>query len=192
MRYDILHRWSGAVIYSGEHDSRSAAILAAIRGDANLCGADLASANLASANLAGANLAGANLAGAKGLNKFLITPLLMLRDQPGAIRAYRLVTADGLSPISPGNGHAALTYSIGAEIVASANTDENEQCGAGVNLATLDWCLREWRSGYRVLIAEFTAHDIAAIPTATDGKFRVHRCRIVGEVDLAEIGWVPR
>ena len=247
MKIDILHRWTGAVLYSGDHNDRSATILAAIKsgadlsgadlsgadlsGDdlsgadlsgadlsraylmranlsraylsgadlsraylsrANLSGADLSGADLSGADLSGADLSGANLSRAVGLNKHLVTPLLMLRDQPGAIRAYKLVTADGLSPIAPDNGHAALTYSIGAEIVASANTDENKQCGAGVNLATLDWCLREWRSGYRVLIAEHTAEDIAAIPTGSDGKYRVHRCRIVGEVDLAEIGWVPR
>jgi hypothetical protein len=33
----------------------------------------------------------------------------------------------------------------------------------------------------------FTAKDIAAIPTS-DGKFRVHKCSIVGEKDLKEIG----
>jgi hypothetical protein len=50
--------------------------------------------------------------------------------------------------------------------------------------------MKEWQQGWRILIAEFTAADIAAIPTATNGKFRVHRCRIVGEKDLVEIGLV--
>jgi hypothetical protein len=50
--------------------------------------------------------------------------------------------------------------------------------------------MKEWHEGYRILIAEFTAEDIAAIPTANDGKFRVHKCKIVGEKDLREIGLV--
>ena len=37
-------------------------------------------------------------------------------------------------------------------------------------------------------LAEFEAKDIAAIPIGSDGKFRVHRCTIVGEKDLAELG----
>jgi hypothetical protein len=50
--------------------------------------------------------------------------------------------------------------------------------------------MREWQQGHRILVAEFTAKDIAAIPTATDGKFRVFRCKIVGEKDLKEIGLI--
>ena len=259
MKIDILHRRTGTVLYSGDHDDHGAAILAAIKSRANLRGADLSGANLRRANLRRANLSGANLSGADlsfadlsfadlsgadlsfadlsgadlsgadlsgaylsgaylsradlsganlrranlrradlsgaylsravGLNKHLVTPLLMLRYQPGPIRSFKLVTKDGSSPIAPGCGHAAIQYALGGEFVASANTDENEQCGAGINLASLDWCLREWKTGWRVLIAEHTAEDIAAIPTASDGKYRVHRCRIVGEVDLAAIGW---
>ena len=37
-------------------------------------------------------------------------------------------------------------------------------------------------------LAEFEAQDIASIPISTDGKFRVHKCDIVGEKDTKEIG----
>ena len=74
----------------------------------------------------------------------------------------------------------------------NANTNDNEQCAKGINLATLDWCMKNWQKGYRILIAEFTAKDIASIPIATDGKFRVHRCKIVGEKDLVEIGLIVK
>ena len=50
--------------------------------------------------------------------------------------------------------------------------------------------MKVWREGMHILIAEFRAEDIAAIPTSTDGKFRVSRCKIVGEKDLKEIGLV--
>jgi hypothetical protein len=85
--------------------------------------------------------------------------------------------------------NGGLRYPVGAELeVNDADTRITEHCGTGINLATLDWCMREWRDGYKIRVCEFTAKDIAAIPTATDGKFRVHRCRVVGEKDLTEIG----
>jgi hypothetical protein len=73
------------------------------------------------------------------------------------------------------------SYSVG-----DADTDDLNQCGAGINLATLPWCLQNWRPGYRVLVAEFSAKDIAAIPVG-DGKFRVKRCRIVREKYISQI-----
>jgi len=148
---------------------------------ADLHGADLSGADLHGANLYGANLHGANLHGAKGISPKLSTPLLILLDQPGKIRAYKLVTQDGIGPFSGG-----IKYKIGESYqVADASTDVTEQCAAGINLATLDWCLRNYRSGYRVFICEFEAGDIAAIPIATDGKFRVHRCAVVAEKEIS-------
>ena len=151
-------------------------------------GADLAGADLAGAYLTGAYLARANLTGAKGINPHRTTPLLMLHDQPGLIRAYKLVNEDG-----EGHVNGGLKYVIGESVeVADANTNVTEHCAAGVNVATLDWCMRGWRAGYRILVVEFTAADIAAIPTATDGKFRLFRCKVVGEKDLREIGLVQK
>jgi hypothetical protein len=104
-------------------------------------------------------------------------------DQPAAIRAYKLVNEKNEGPFNGG-----LVYRVGEVVeVAGANVDAETQCGAGINLCTLDWCLREWRKGYRVLVCEFTAADIAAIPTATDGKFRVRRCMVVGEKDVSAL-----
>jgi hypothetical protein len=51
--------------------------------------------------------------------------------------------------------------------------------------------MREWNSGRRVLVVEFTAADIVAIPIG-DGKFRVRRCTVIREVDLVEIGLVEK
>jgi hypothetical protein len=154
--------------------------------EANLYGANLREANLHEADLRGTDLREANLRETKGVNPYRCTPLLMLLDQPGAIRAYKLVTERGEGPFNGG-----IIYEPGGEYaVDHANTDVCESCGAGINLATLDWCMKEWHESYRILIAEFTAAEIAAIPTATDGKFRVKSCRIVGEVDLRTIGLV--
>ena len=153
---------------------------------ADLSGAYLSGAYLRRADLSGADLSGADLRRAKNLNKYRVTPLLALHDQPGAIRYYKLVKANMEGPFNGG-----VTYAVGESYeVKDADTSEFQNCGAGINLATLDWCMQEWREGYRILLAEFTAADIAAIPVATDGKFRVKRCKIVGEVDLIGIGLV--
>jgi len=153
---------------------------------ANLSYANLGYANLRYADLSSANLSYANLSYAKGIVAERCTPLLMLLDQPGTIRAYKLVNSMGEGPFNGG-----LKYEIGVPLsVKKANRDVSEHCGAGINLATLDWCMREWQKGYRILICEFTASDIAAIPTATDGKFRVTACTPVGEKDLVQLGLV--
>jgi uncharacterized protein YjbI with pentapeptide repeats len=159
---------------------------------ADLSRADLSKANLYKADLTGADLSGAGLYGAIGVNKYLASPLQLLRDQPGKIRAYKLVTKDGDSPMCRQLGAEPINYRIGSVVEADkVEVDEFADCGAGINLATLDWCLREWRIGYRILIAEFESSDIAAIPIAGDGKFRVTRCKIVGEKTLEELGLPP-
>ena len=218
MKFEIKNRFTGSVIFALETESIKLCVEAAWKERANLSGADLSGANLSGADLSGANLSGANLSGANlsgadlyganlygadlsranlsrvnlsganGCNKNLCTPLVMLLDQPGKIRAYKLVNAEMEGPYNGGvkyqNGKVAS--------VENADTDDTQNCGAGINIATLDWCMKEWQTGYRILIVEFTAKDIAAIPIATDGKFRVYRCKVVGEKDLTEIGLIPK
>jgi len=182
MIIEIKHRNSNKPIFSAKAGSIKLTVEAAIRSGANLSDADLRNAVLCNANLRGADLRGADLSGAylngaKGIDPDRTTPLRMLLDQSGKIRAYKLVKADGTGPYNGG-----IKYEIGKSYnVKDANTDEKVSCAKGINLATLDWCLSNRLDGYKILLAEFKAKDIAAIPIATDGKFRVHRCRIVGE-----------
>ena len=201
MKVQIKSWVNDGVLFEGKFGSLQLAIVAAVKSRAdlfcanlsganlsraNLSGANLSCANLSGANLSGANLSGANLSRAKGVVPAICTPLLMLLDQPDKIRAYKLVNAHGEGPYQGG-----IKYEKGkVHEVKNANTDINEHCATGINLATLDWCIKEWKEGYRILVAEFTATDIAAIPTATDGKFRVRRCEIVGEKDLKDLGLV--
>ena len=106
----------------------------------------------------------------------------MLYDQVGKIRAYKLTDKDGNSPIQSSN---KIHYKVGSiHEVKDANIDEDIHCGAGVNVATLDWCLKEYIAGYRLFLVEFTAKDIACIPTNTDGKFRLFKCTVVKELDI--------
>jgi hypothetical protein len=195
MKFQIKHRFNDSVLFEMEADRLVQAVEAAVKSGANLTRANLTGANLYGADLYGANLTGADLYGAnltraKGINPYRCTPLLLLKDQPGPIRAYKLINADDEGPYQGG-----IDYLATDSFHVDANMDVKEHCGAGINLATLDWCMREWMQGYRILIMEFTAKradgsDNICIPTATDGKFRVHDCKRVGEVDLKEIGLI--
>jgi uncharacterized protein YjbI with pentapeptide repeats len=182
---------SGAYLIGA--DLRGAALSGAALSGAYLRGADLSGAYLSGADLIGADLrgaalSGAYLSGARGLAAERVTDLLMLLDQPGKMRAYKLVNQR-----SEGHINGGIRYVIGESCsVENANTDVTEHCGAGISVATLPWVLREWRPGYRILIVEFEAADIAAIPTCTDGKFRLHRCDVVAEkaIDPVALGLV--
>jgi len=172
MPFEIINRFTDEVIFSSENtESVKTCVEEAVK---------------RGATLTGAYLFGAYLSGVVGLNKFLCTPLLMLLDQPGKIRAYKLTDDSFRGPFYRG-----LTYETGKELVVKdANCDDSIDCAPGISLATLDWCMREWKPGYHILIAEFEAGDIAAIPVANGEKFRVKRCVIVGEKDLKEIGLI--
>jgi len=111
-----------------------------------------------------------------------------LLDQPGSVRAYKLVTNKLTGPY-----YNDLIYTIGSFLeVNNADIDPSVHCGRGINVATMDWCIHNYQDGYRIMVVEFDAKDIACIPTATDGKFRLHRCKVVAEKDLTEIGLVEK
>ena len=150
---------------------------------ANLRGANLSGADLSGANLRGANLIDANLRGAKELNKYTTTPLYILQDQIGKIRAYKLTKKDGYGPF-----YSSIKYKVGETYSANADCNEKNCCGEGISLATLDWCIKEFKPGYRIFVAEFTNKDIACIPISSDGKFRVSKCKIVAEKDIKDLG----
>jgi len=108
----------------------------------------------------------------------------MFFDQKNPIRAYKLVTVNNTGPY-----YKLIKYEIGQSYsVDNASTNEETQCAEGISLASLDWCCRNWKNGYKVLIAEFNKKDIAAIPIGSNGKFRVHRCKIIAEKNLEKIG----
>ena len=114
----------------------------------------------------------------------MLTPLYMLLNQTGKIRAYKLV-----GPTMVGAHRGGVKYEVGKIAKGTpANTDEKTQYGAGINLATLDWCLKEYSPDCHILLCEFTKRDIACIPIGSDGKFRVHKCRVVRKMRLSEVG----
>ena len=158
--------------------------------DSDLRGAGLRGADLRGADLRGADLRGSDLRGSRGISPEQCQPLLLLQYQVGKIRAFKVVTGNFESPCA----EIKLVYTIGSMVeVADVNDNPDYDCGAGINLATLDWCLKTYRGElqegkFRLLLCEFTAADIVAIPHASDGKFRVRRCKVIKEIDASE--WV--
>ena len=183
------HPLARQAIECGDADLRGANLRHADLSDAtlaeaNLAGADLAGANLwhanladadlAGANLAGVNLWGANLAGAKGL-----VPQQLPLARPGKIAAFKLVTTDGHgiyrddSPI----------YEVGRTYTADLDRDPANDCAAGIHVASLSWCMAEWRPGHRLLACEMDAAD-AVIPLGRPGKFRTAKLTVTGEMRI--------
>ena len=64
VKFEIKHRFSGAVLFALETESMKLCVEAAVNVRANLRGADLMGTNLRGANLRGADLRGTNLGGA--------------------------------------------------------------------------------------------------------------------------------
>lgn len=106
------------------------------------------------------------------------------------IRAFKASNENGASPYNP-ERQPILTCAPGALLsVPGTDTDDNTECGAGVNLATLSWCISHHPyvkyngECSKIWLVEFRVKDIGAIPHNTDGKFRVFRCRVLEEVDI--------
>ena len=146
--------------------------------EANLSGADLFGADLSEANLSEANLSRANLSRAKYI------PLNGQTYLPGVrYTAYKATTNKRVSIMVHSSPGDVLDYSLdGREVsVNNANTDRRVLCAAGINVATADYIMREHREK-TILLVEFDGADVAAVPYASDGKFRLHRCKVIREV----------
>ena len=151
---------------------------------ADLQGADLQGADLRGADLQGADLQGADLQGAK-LQKTIFDGINWLAyigivpDHQGTARAYKLITRDGVGPFNGGiNYLKESTFSV-----PDMDDDVNTLCSRGINLATFQWCLNNKQSDdNRLLMFSFNVKD-AVCPIASDGKFRVRKCRKIGECD---------
>ena len=81
-------------------------------------------------------------------------------------------------------------YKIG-ETYESENYSDDERvlCAEGLNVATLDWCLRDTNCDLTktYIEVEFDANDIVAIPYNTNGKFRVKKFGVIREIPKAEL-----
>jgi hypothetical protein len=182
-----LKRLDGTVIVSDDAiDNLQALIKKHLESSRDLTRANLRVANLYGADLSGANLSGAELYGAKGVSKYMTTPMYFIQFQPGKQYLFKLVDNDMWSPINGNRIH----YEIGKTAKADEiNLDETEQCGAGISLASLDWCLKEYRDGYRILLCSLNySPETCCIPIGSDGKIRVKSCKVERDITDEVIG----
>ena len=150
---------------------------------ANLRWANLRSADLSSADLRWANLRSADLRSAKD-QALYADNLTLLRYQKHKIRAFKFVTSEMKSPI---NGD--IVYKVGKYVGENNyNASELEDCGAGLNVATLEWCIKNNDKKDAVYIeVEFKPEDIVSIPFQSDGKFRVKKLKVVRKLKPEEV-----
>lgn len=107
-----------------------------------------------------------------------------LEDHYGRVRAYKATKKDG-----QGWHQGGIVYKVGESFeVQNACTDKKQDCAAGINLASLDWCEEQKpKPDGRVFACEFDApDDLACVPTSHAGKFRVHRCDVVEELGVKQ------
>ena len=187
--------------YLGGADLRGADLRGAYLGGAYLRGAYLRDADLGGAYLRGAYLRGAYLRDADLGGAYLGGAYLRdadLRDTildgvewlawigivpvNGKARSYKLINHDGEGVFQGG-----INYLLKKKIfsVKNINKDINIACGEGINLATLEWCItNKQNEGDRLLMMEFeVSEDNVVCPMASDGNFRVKKCRRIGECD---------
>ena len=150
---------------------------------ANLWEADLRGADLRRANLWGANLWEADLWGAKNLPSEFQCNLHILKWQTSKLLAFKYLNGNQ----SP---YQNFIYEIGKTYEAKdGSTDERILCEKGINLASLEWCLRETNCDLSKTYALFEFHpkDILAIPYNSDGKFRVSKATYLRNLTKDEI-----
>ena len=87
MKFEIINRWSGEVLFSLETESFKLCVITAIKSGVDLTGADLTGANLTRANLTGANLTGVDLFRAK--NSEIILARTSIVPEEGAFVGYK-------------------------------------------------------------------------------------------------------
>ena len=82
-------------------------------------------------------------------------------------------------------------YRIGEIAVPDNGFDDDvhKNCGAGINMAPLHWCLDYGRWWDDLAILEMTAlREDVVVPMNTDGKVRARKAKVVREVPFSECG----
>lgn len=148
--------------------------------DADLYGADLRNANLSGANLSGADLRNANLSGAENL----LSSVDYLRNNfectAEGIIAYKVFNA----VYSPPTKWKIQPKSV---ITENVNANRTNDCGCGINVATLEWVLRKYSKEkiWKVLIRWEWLCGVV-VPYNTDGKIRCERVELVEMINKKE------
>ena len=85
---------------------------------------------------------------------------------------------------------ADFVYTIGESVAADGFcTDPNEDCGHGIHMAYLDWCLAYGNCWTDLAILEVEADmSTVVVPKYGSGKVRAPSCKVIREVPLEECG----
>ena len=83
-----------------------------------------------------------------------------------------------------------FVYTIGGSAVADGFcTDPNEDCGHGIHMAYLNWCLAYGSSWSDLAILEVEVDmSTVVVPKYSSGKVRAPSCKVIREVPLEECG----
>lgn len=77
-----------------------------------------------------------------------------------------------------------ITYKIGKSYTEKdIDCDVDNDCGAGINVAPLQWCLYE-NQGRILMVRIPKKNNEIIVPKKSDGKFRVKKLTVVREIKL--------
>lgn len=186
-KFEIKHRYSGAVLFEMEAESLKLCVEAALSLKADLREADLGGADLREAYLGGADLRGADLRGTylmgadlRGANlRGAKNQIKIMGVEPGNVCWKRFET--GLN----NNGYQ---YHVGLNVLRDGEKfadDERVVCGyPGFHFASRSWCAAYYPQ--RPLEARIRIPLDAKIcePWATDGKASADRIEILQVFDV--------
>jgi len=176
----IKNRYTDEVILCGKYESIRDCLEK--NRDADLSRADLSGAYLSRADLSRAYLSRAYLSGADIPIEYLLPDIYAIKMQsPDTKLVFWKYLVNGASP------YKGCIYEVGKEYsFDDADSDEKTLCAAGGNVATLMWCLKDSSTADEFIEVGFAVKDIAAIPYATDGKFRVSHFKVLRQVNRKE------
>ena len=202
-KFEIKHRYSGAVLYSLETESIKLCVEAALKSRADLSGADLngvdlngedlSRANLSRADLIGANLIGANLSRANLNGADLIGANLSRANLNGA---KSLVKIMGVEPgntywkrFDGGLNNNGYQFRVGLNVLRDGEKfadDERVVCGyPGFHFASRSWCAAYYPQRPLEARIRIPLDAIICEPWATDGKASADRIEILQVFDVA-------
>ena len=98
MKVTITHRYTGAVLWSGEAESLKAGVVAAVKARADLTGADLSGSDLSGSDLTGSCLMGSDLTGSDLTGSDLSGSYLMGSCLSGAKNAELVIARTRILP----------------------------------------------------------------------------------------------
>ncbi len=165
----------------GGADLRGADLGGADLSDADLRCADLRDADLRGADLRGADMHDANLSNAQNIEN---------QNSADYISAHFDKTEDGIIVYKTFNNYQQPNpnwiIEEGSVIEENVNYNRTNDCGCGVNVATLDWIKKHGGQGrdiWECLIKWEWLSDVV-VPYHTDGKIRAGRVQLVRVVGV--------